>query len=124
LDQEYREQKSQLSPTLVKKEFERVTIELSWKSSVIEGNTYSLLETETLLKQGIEAVGKKAEEARMLLNHKEALEFLRDMHSRRLSIDRCLHRKNSLHSDSGIRSLQKSKENSCWYYWDPVQTTG
>jgi len=79
LDQEFREQISGLSPTLVKKEFERLTIELSWKSSAIEGNTYSLLETETLLKQGIEAKGKKAEEARMLLNHKAALEFLRNV---------------------------------------------
>jgi hypothetical protein len=78
LDSEYKKQKSQLSPTLIKKEFERVTIELSWKSSAIEGNTYSLLETETLLKEGIEAKGKKTEEAIMLLNHKAALEFLRD----------------------------------------------
>ncbi len=78
LDREFREQKSDLSPTLIKKEFERVTIELSWKSSAIEGNTYSLLETETLLKEGIQAKGKKAEEARMILNHKAALEFLRD----------------------------------------------
>lgn len=78
LDKEFREQIVELSPTLIKKEFERVTIELSWKSSAIEGNTYSLLETETLLKEGIEAKGKKAEEARMLLNHKVALECLRD----------------------------------------------
>lgn len=54
-----------------------MTIELSWKSSAIEGNTYNLLETETLLKEGITAPGKKAEEALMLLNHKKALEFVR-----------------------------------------------
>ena len=43
---------------------------------MIEGNTYSLLETETLLQDGIEAKAKKTEEAQMLLNHKVALEFL------------------------------------------------
>jgi len=32
------------------KELERFTIELSWKSSKIEGNTYSLLDTEALVK--------------------------------------------------------------------------
>ncbi len=78
LNREFHNQKIELSPTLIKKEFERVTIELSWKSSAIEGNTYSLLETETLLKEGIEAKGKKSEEAKMLLNHKAALEFLRE----------------------------------------------
>ena len=37
-----------LDPSLLKRELERFTIELSWKSSQIEGNTYSLLETEEL----------------------------------------------------------------------------
>src|SRR5690606_4093742 len=41
---------SQLSETEYRKEFERLAIDLSWKSSQIEGNTYSLLETERLLK--------------------------------------------------------------------------
>ena len=55
------------------KEMERLGIDLSWKSSEIEGNTYTLLETVNLLKDKIEATGKKREEAIMLLNHKEAL---------------------------------------------------
>jgi Fic family protein len=67
---------SQLSPTIINKEIERVTIELSWKSSVIEGNTYSLLETEHLFKEGREAKGKNKEETIMLLNHKKALNFI------------------------------------------------
>ena len=49
-------------------------IELSWKSSKIEGNTYSLLETETLIKQSIEAEGHSKDEATMILNHKYAFE--------------------------------------------------
>ncbi len=67
-----------LSETIIKKEFERITIELSWKSSAIEGNTYSLLETENLIKEGIEAKGKKREESIMILNHKKALDFIRE----------------------------------------------
>jgi Fic family protein len=76
LDVKFKKNYSRLSPTIIKKEIERVTIELSWKSSVIEGNTYSLLETERLLKEGIETKGKKKEEAIMLLNHKKALDFV------------------------------------------------
>ena len=41
---------------LLQKEFERLTVELAWKSSKIEGNTYTLIETETLLKDLKEAV--------------------------------------------------------------------
>lgn len=57
-------------------EFERLAIDLSWKSSQIEGNTYSLLETERLLKDKETASGKTKEEAVMLLNHKEAIDFI------------------------------------------------
>lgn len=65
-----------ISPVLLKKEYERLLIELSWKSSQIEGNTYSLLDTELLIKENIEAKGHKKEEALMILNHKKALEFI------------------------------------------------
>ena len=67
---------SQLSGSEFKKEFERLAIDLSWKSSQIEGNTYSLLETEKLLKDRETAAGKTKEEAIMLLNHKDALDFI------------------------------------------------
>lgn len=58
------------------RELERLGIDLSWKSSQIEGNTYTLLETETLLKEYKEAKGHSREEALMLLNHKSALEAI------------------------------------------------
>ena len=61
-----------------RKEMERLGIDLSWKSSQIEGNTYSLLETERLLKDKQTASGKTKEEAIMLLNHKDALDFVLD----------------------------------------------
>lgn len=57
---------------------ERLGIDLSWKSSQIEGNTYSLLETERLLRESKTADGKTQEEATMLLNHKYALRFILD----------------------------------------------
>ena len=58
------------------REFERLAIDLSWKSSQIEGNTYSLLETEQLLREKQTAAGKTKDEATMLLNHKEVLDFI------------------------------------------------
>ena len=60
------------SQTLINKEYERIMIEFSWKSSSIEGNTYSLLATEALIKENIVAKGKTREETQMILNHKDA----------------------------------------------------
>lgn len=54
----------------------RLGIDLSWKSSQIEGNTYTLLETERLLLEQRTAEGKTRDEATMLLNHKAALDFI------------------------------------------------
>ncbi|MBU3965657.1 Fic family protein [Patescibacteria group bacterium] len=76
LNKEYRDNIKKISENLLKKEFERLVIELSWKSSQIEGNTYSLLETEFLIKEKKEAPGHKKEEAVMILNHKEALDYI------------------------------------------------
>ena len=69
---------STLSDVEYRKEMERLGVDLSWKSSQIEGNTYSLLETERLLKEKETARGKTKEEAVMLLNHKDALDFILD----------------------------------------------
>jgi prophage maintenance system killer protein/predicted transcriptional regulator len=66
----------QLSRGQFQTEFERLAIDLSWKSSQIEGNTYSLLETERLLVMQQTASGKTKDEAVMLLNHKTALDFI------------------------------------------------
>ncbi len=76
LKQEYQDNISDYPKGLFQKEFERLTIELSWKSSQIEGNTYSLLETERLFKEKEEAQGKPKDDATMLLNHKDALDYL------------------------------------------------
>lgn len=76
LNSDYAGRIKKLSPALIKKEFERLTVELSWKSSQIEGNTYSLIDTEILIKENKEAEGHKKEEAVMILNHKKALDYI------------------------------------------------
>lgn len=77
----YKKRIAKLPPVILKKEFERLTIELSWKSSQIEGNTYSLLDTEVLIQERKEAAGHTREEAVMILNHKAALDYIRDAQS-------------------------------------------
>jgi Fic family protein len=67
---------SKESPTILRKEWQRLIIELSWKSSEIEGNTYTLLETEALIEEMRFAKGKDKAEAQMILNHKKALDFV------------------------------------------------
>jgi Fic family protein len=57
--------------------FERLLIDLSWASSYFEGNTYSLLDTERLLRDGHAAPEHSPHETWMILNHEEALEFVR-----------------------------------------------
>ncbi len=54
----------------------RLLIDLSWNSSRLEGNTYSLLETKRLIELGEIAAGKDATEAQMILNHKAAIEYI------------------------------------------------
>ncbi|HVC57260.1 MAG TPA: Fic family protein, partial [Stellaceae bacterium] len=51
-------------------------IDLAWNSSRLEGNTYSLLDTKRLIELGEEAEGRAHLEAQMILNHKDAIEFL------------------------------------------------
>ena len=68
--------RSRLGSDVASRELERFIIELSWKSSKIEGNTYSLLDTEQLIKGSVEAAGHSREEAVMILNHKTAFDYI------------------------------------------------
>ncbi len=77
LNKSYLNKVKSLPKDVLKKEFERLTIDLSWKSSKIEGNTYSLLETEQLLTENKEAVGHSKGDAIMILNHKKAIDYIR-----------------------------------------------
>jgi hypothetical protein len=72
------EQDARPAGTHAREIFNRLLIDLSWNSSRLEGNTYSLLETERLLQRGEAAEGKEAWEAQMILNHKRAIELLVD----------------------------------------------
>ena len=64
--------------TYAKHVLNRLLIDLSWNSSRLEGNTYSLLDTNLLIERGEEAEGKERHETQMILNHKDAIEFLVD----------------------------------------------
>lgn len=55
---------------------QRLLIDLSYNSSRLEGNTYSRLDTQKLVEEGISAEGKVHEETVMIMNHKEAILFL------------------------------------------------
>jgi Fic family protein len=76
LNKIYRNKIKNRTPAELQKEIERLTIELSWKSSHLEGNTYSLIDTEILLKEKKRATGHTKEETVMILNHKKALDYV------------------------------------------------
>lgn len=70
------EAKKRPAGTYARNILNRLLIDLSWNSSRLEGNTYSLLETKRLIELGEVAVGKDASEAQMILNHKAAIEYI------------------------------------------------
>jgi len=74
--EEYKKRIKNLDKSIYKRELERFIVEFAWKSAQIEGNTYDLLETETLLTQNIEARGHSRDEAVMLINHKKAFDTI------------------------------------------------
>ncbi|MGH8783089.1 Fic family protein [Paraburkholderia sp.] len=75
LAEEGRMKGQQPAATYARKVLEPLLLDLSWSSSRLEGNRYSLLATEELFKSG--ATGGDMD-AVMLLNHKAAIEFLVD----------------------------------------------
>jgi Fic family protein len=95
-----------VAPDAFKKETERLNIDFSWKSSKIEGNTYSLLETEQLIKKHQEAAGHSKEEATMILNHKRALEYIGSNKQEFQSVS--VARKHPRHTGGWSRSHQES----------------
>ena len=62
--------------TYARRILDRMLIDLSWNSSRLEGNTYSLLDTKRLIELGDPAEGRDLFETQMILNHKHAIEFL------------------------------------------------
>jgi Fic family protein len=76
INSKYVESIQKADNSFIRREIERLTIELSWKSSRLEGNTYSLIDTEILIKERIEAKGHQKEEAIMILDHKNAVDYI------------------------------------------------
>ena len=62
--------------TYAKEILSRLLVDFSWNSSRLEGNTYSLLDTQRLIVYGETVLGKSQADAQMILNHKDAIEFL------------------------------------------------
>ncbi|OHA07269.1 MAG: hypothetical protein A2934_03185 [Candidatus Sungbacteria bacterium RIFCSPLOWO2_01_FULL_47_10] len=85
---QYRKRTTDLPEAIQRRELERLIIELSWKSSKIEGNTYTILDTEKLILEHKEAFGHDKKEARMILNHKEAFEFVHNNKKEFLTLTR------------------------------------
>lgn len=92
------------------KELEYLTVELSWKSSALEGNTYTLLDTQLLLLEGIKAKNRTEFETQMVLNHKNAISFIvenEDLFKNEIKFSTVeeLHRiiSNNLGIESGVR---------------------
>lgn len=92
------------------KELEYLTVELSWKSSALEGNTYTLLDTQLLLLEGVKAKNRTEFETQMVLNHKNAISFIIENkelfeHEIKYSTVEELHRiiSNNLGIESGVR---------------------
>lgn len=110
LTEQYRENRSKLGQSITRKELERIIIELSWMSSKIEGNTYSLIETEVLLKKNKEAEARTKAETQMILNHKEAFNYLlvHQEDFRELSVEKIIKVHSLLIKDlevSGLRNV-------------------
>lgn len=63
--------------TYAREVLEQLLIDLSWSSSRLEGNNMSLLDTKALFELG-EQAGPMDEDTLMLLNHKNAIEFMVD----------------------------------------------
>jgi Fic family protein len=62
--------------TYARKVLEQLLIDLSWNSSRLEGNQFNLIDTRELFRRG--RADDLDRDATMLLNHKEAIEFLVD----------------------------------------------
>ena len=125
LQAEFKQHISEMTENEYRKEMERLGIDLSWKSSQIEGNTYSLLETERLLRESKTADGKTKEEAVMLLNHKDALRFVLDNpdYLQHLTISHIedIHQllTKELSVDRGIRHRRVGITGTCLLYTSP-----
>lgn len=100
--------------TYAKQIFTRVLVDLSYNSSRLEGNTYSLLDTEKLILSGKSAEGKLDEEKVMILNHKEAIRYLIENAGRLEINERTIYTLHYLLSDGLVESQYSGKVRDHW----------
>ena len=127
LNAEYQFSFQTSSQARLKKELERFVIDLSWKSSKLEGNTYTLLETEKLIKEEEESKGHDHDEATMILNHKKALDYvLQHKESfKEISVKKILKIHSLLVKDLGIvEGLREKKVGIIGTKYKPLKVTG
>lgn len=109
LNDRYQKNIANLHLNIINKEFERLMIELSWKSSKIEGNTYDLLETEFLIKENKAAKGHTKMETQMILNHKDALNFIRNDSFKNITLGKIQKIHSLLTKEMGISNELRAK---------------
>ena len=76
-----------LSPSLVKRLKEQMTIRFTYNTNAIEGNTLSLHETRLVIEEGVTISGKRITEALEAKNHPEAIKFIESLVAAEKEID-------------------------------------
>lgn len=76
LDATFQSNKSKYTPKMLQREDQRVTLDYIWKSADLEGNAYTIFDTDLLLSQGLPNAGKHISDATMVMDHKEAVNFI------------------------------------------------
>lgn len=87
-----------------KQDLVRFLVDFACASSVLEGGTYSLLDTQALIEYGEKAEGKPLSDAFLVLNHKNAFEYLYD----NLALDSILEVHKRLTDDHDLPELKSS----------------
>jgi len=72
------------------RQIENMLIDLSFASSNLEWNTYSYLDTEILIKYNEVADGKSKFETQMILNHKNAIEYIIEIKNQNIDMQNLL----------------------------------
>lgn len=78
--------KKPLNKTQIQKLEEHFNINYTYESNKIEGNTLTLQETFLVVKQGITIGGKTMQEHLEAINHNEAIDFINDLVSDKLTL--------------------------------------
>ena len=65
---------------------DKLIIEWTYNSNAIEGNTLTLSETKVVLENGITIKGKPLKDHLEIINHKEAIEYIEDLVSKKVKL--------------------------------------